>query len=183
MFEVPWCQFPKQEGCLLWFVIQDQPTLLFVICDCSTSTQGKFVIGFLLFVIKELSSRKTRRIEESSIPFRSSWRSYQERNQWLQFRIISDSSIIQRKRRKVTVWYDEFRCTENLENKQDATYENKLFWEPIWNPSQFSSSCNSAYNRRCFQDPRREHSRSNYIYFTIICDIFNCIIISVEATY
>ena len=113
MFEVPWCQFPKQEGCLLWFVIQDQPTLLFVICDCSTSTQGKFVIGFLLFVIKELSSQKTRRYEDSSNPSRSIWWSSQ-RTQWLQFRIISDSSIIQRKRRSVTVWYDEFRCTGNL---------------------------------------------------------------------
>ena len=31
-------------------------------------------------------------------------------------------------------------------NKQDATYENKLFRDPFWNQSQFSSSCNSTKN-------------------------------------
>ena len=51
-------------------------------------------------------------------------------------------------------------------NKQDATYENKLFRKPFRNQSQFSSSCNSTKNTigDASKDPQERALKVDYIY-------------------
>ena len=97
------------------------------------------------------------------------------------FRILSEPSRIQKKRRSVT-FYQSWVQVYTIKINMTPPKQNKFDWKPFWISSQFSSSCNSAYKQaNASEDPRREHSRFKDYHLSVIF-IFSIVIISVEAT-